>query len=247
MLKSSLKRRSIGIYISIVILIIIAIIIAFIMYKYYVEGEKNLPFKVSDFIIISTAQTTDTITENENYNSEIIQKNDIYLSITKNDKYKDDEIIKKISFCNFKISGINTKGITNIYRPAKTEKKYDYSEEYIVTNGFEYIGDTDSDSKSEVLKIGNQGGTINFSIATVNIGSLNYPKDEELKADGRLLNRIEISNEDIEKEITFDMIIELESGLKFKSNVKIKVPVGDILSEGVVKQKIDVEKLVFKR
>lgn len=247
MLKSSLRRRTMEIYISIVILLIISIIITLIMYKYHVEGETNLPFNVTEFFIISTAQTTETVIDEEQYKSAIIQKNDIYLTVTKNDKYKKDAIIKKISFNDFKILETNGKGETNIYRPAMSDKKYDYTEEYIVTDGFEYIGDIASDTKGEILKIGNQGGTINFSIATLNLGILEYPKDEELEADGRLLNRIKILQEDIEKEIAFSMTIELESGLKFKSNIKIKIPTGDILTEGVSTEKFDLKKLVFKR
>lgn len=247
MLRSSLKRRSIGLYFSVVILVIISIVIALIMYKYHVEGEKNLPFNVTEIFMVSTAQTTETMIEEEQYKSEIIQKNDIYITIEKNDKYKKDDIIKKINFDNFKILSKNEKGITNIYKPAKNEKQYDYTEEYIVTDGFEYLGDISSDTKADTLKIGNQGGTIKFSIATLNLGSLEYLKDEELEADGRLLNKIGVLEEDIEKEITFCMTIELESGLKFKSNLTIKIPLGDILTEGVTTEKINVEKLVFKR
>jgi len=245
MLRNSLKRRSIGIYISIVTLTLIAIIIGFIMYKYHVEGESNMPFNVSEFLVISTAQTTGTIINEESYESEIIQKNDIYISLEKNPEYKKDEIIKKVSFSNFKINKTNEKGITNIYRPSKSEIAYEFNENYIVNNGFEYIGDKNTDIKGDVLKIGNQGGIINFSIATTNLGVLTYPKEENLSADGRLLNRIGINSEDIKAKISFDMTIELESGKTFKSNIVLEIPTGDILTEGVSKQ--HVENLVFKR
>jgi len=245
MLRNSLKRRALGIYTSIVILILIAIIIVFIMYKYHVEGEKNMPFNVSEFLVISTAQTTGTIINEESYESNIIQKNDIYISLEKNSEYKKDEIIKKVSFNNFKITKINEKGITNIYRPAMSEKAYDFSENYIVNNGFEYVGDKVTDIKGEILTIGNQGGVINFSIATTDLGMLTYPKEENLSADGRLLNRIGVTLEDITAKISFDMTIELESGKSFKSNIVLEIPTGDILTEGVSKQ--HVENLVFKR
>jgi len=245
MLRNSLKRRFIGIYTSIIVLLIIAIIIGFVMYKYHVEGEQKMPFEVAEFLVISTAQTTGTILNEENYESNIIQKNDIYISLEKNLEYEDDEIIKKISFNNFKITKTNEKGITNIYRPAISEKAYDYSEEYIVTNGFEYIGDKITNTKQEVLTIGNQGGVINFSIATTDLGLLTYPKEENLVADGTLLNRIGVILEDIKAQITFDMTVELESGRNFKSNITLEIPTGDILKEGVSKQHIT--NLVFKR
>ena len=245
MLRNSLKRRSIGIYTSIVVLILIAIIITFIMYKYYVEGESNMPFEVSEFLVISTAQTTGTIINEESYESNIIQKNDVYISLEKNPEYEKDEIIKKVSFNNFKITKTNEKGITNVYRPAMSEKVYDFSENYIVNNGFEYVGDKVTDTKGEVLTIGNQGGVINFSIATTDLGLLTYPKEENLSADGRLLNRIGVTLEDITAKISFDMTIELESGKSFKSNITLEIPTGDILTEGVSKQNVD--NLVFKR
>lgn len=245
MVRNSLKRREIGIYTSIVILTLIAIIIVFIMYKYHVEGEKNMPFNISEFLVISTAQTTGTIINEESYESNIIQKNDIYISLEKNENYGKDEIIKKVSFSNFKITKTNEKGITNVYRPAMSEKAYDFSENYIVNNGFEYIGDVVTDTKGEVLTIGNQGGVINFSIATTDLGVLTYPKEENLSADGRLLNRIGTTVEDITAKISFNMTIELESGKSFKSNIVLEIPTGDILTEGVSKQ--HVEKLVFKR
>ena len=245
MLRNSLKRRSIGIYTSIVVLILIAIIITFIMYKYHVEGESNMPFEVSEFLVISTAQTTGTIINEESYESNIIQKNDVYISLEKNPEYEKDEIIKKVSFNNFKITKTNEKGITNVYRPAMSEKVYDFSENYIVNNGFEYVGDKVTDTKGEVLTIGNQGGVINFSIATTDLGILTYPKEENLSADGRLLNRIGVTLEDITAKISFDMTIELESGKSFKSNIILEIPTGDILTEGVSKE--HVQNLVFKR
>lgn len=247
MLRNSLKTRSLGIYISIVMLTLIAIIIGFVMYKYHVEGEDNMPFNVSEFLVISTAQTTGTIINEESYESEIIQKNDIYVSLEKNPAYKKDEIIKNVSFNNFKIKKTNEKGVTNVYRPSKSEIAYEFNENYIVNNGFEYLGDKNTDIKGDILKIGNQGGIINFSIATTNLGVLTYPKEENLSADGRLLNRIGVTLEDIEAEISFDMIIELESGKRFKSNIVLEIPTGDILTEGVSKQNLENNKLVFKR
>ena len=82
-------------YITIIILIIA--VIALIILKYNVEGEKNMPFKLSNIIVISSAEGYQE-SENKEYiwDAEIYQKNDIYLNIEKNINYKETEIIKSI-------------------------------------------------------------------------------------------------------------------------------------------------------
>ena len=70
-------------YITIIILIIA--VIALIILKYNVEGEKNMPFKLSSIILISNAEGYQE-KENKEYlwDTEIYQINDIYLNIEKN-------------------------------------------------------------------------------------------------------------------------------------------------------------------
>ena len=48
------KKRIIHIYIIIFIITIITLITAALMFKYHVEGEQNLPFKLKKINVIST-------------------------------------------------------------------------------------------------------------------------------------------------------------------------------------------------
>ena len=54
------------------------------MYKYYVEGEKNIPFNISKLIVISSAETQNFTKNAEIYQADVAQKNDIYIVIEKN-------------------------------------------------------------------------------------------------------------------------------------------------------------------
>ena len=48
--------------------------------------------------------------------------------------------------------------------------------------------------------------------------------------------------------ITFDLIIEIESNHKFKANITLDLPTGNILQDGVgTLEDTELEKVVFKR
>lgn len=73
------------------------------MLKYAVEGENNMPFELSQLIIVSTAEGVEN-SQNENiWNFNLMQNNDVYLYIGKNKSYKETEIIKKIVINNIKV------------------------------------------------------------------------------------------------------------------------------------------------
>ena len=77
----------------IIAIFIIVLVVAFVIFriiKYQTEGEKNMPFNLSKIIVVSTAQKEDISQENEQnniWNFNIIQTNDVYISIEKNKKY----------------------------------------------------------------------------------------------------------------------------------------------------------------
>ena len=67
------------------------------------------------------------------WNFNLIQNNDIYLYISKNKKYKETEMIKKITINNFVTEKAPKKGSLVIYRPTSDEKVvYENLEEYII-------------------------------------------------------------------------------------------------------------------
>ena len=81
----------------IVIIVLIIAIIALLILKYEVEGEKNMPFKLSSIIVVSNAEGYQE-KQNKDYawDVEIYQSNDIYLNIEKNKNYKETEAIDSI-------------------------------------------------------------------------------------------------------------------------------------------------------
>ena len=100
--------------------------------KYHAEGEKNLPFNVTKISTICTAESKLYQNEDGTWASKIMQKDNIFITIQKNENYKKEDGISKIIFSNFTIIKENELGIVNIYRPGKENNEYIYSDEYII-------------------------------------------------------------------------------------------------------------------
>ena len=245
-LNSFSKKRIIHTYVVIVIVIMILLIASLFMFKYHVEGETNLPFNLKKINVVSTAESDLNQDEEGIWHAGILQKNDIFFTIEKNSNYKKEEAIKKVSFENFQVTKINENMVVDIYRPTTSASTYNYSEEYKIQNSLEYVGG--QSTNIEVLQINNQGGLIGFSITSGNLGEYIFSENEKLPSDGRLLAKAGIKSEDINFKISFDLIIETESNHRFKANIVLDLPTGDILEEGVGSiEDAQLEKVVFKR
>ena len=240
------KKRIIHIYAIIFVITIILLIACTLMFKYHVEGEKNLPFNLKKINVISTAESLFNKDEEVVRHAKILQKNDVFFVIEKNNNYKKDETIKKILFENFQIIKSNEDMIINIYKPTTAVDKYVYLPENIIGDSLEYQGSLQTNI--EGLQINNQGGIIGFSVASDNIGEYTFEENEILPSDGRLLLKANAKPEDIKFQISFDLIIETNENHKFKSNIKLDLPTGNILEEGVGKlEKNDLKDVIFKR
>ena len=231
----------------IVIIVLIIAIIALLILKYEVEGEKNMPFKLSSIIVVSNAEGYQE-KQNKDYawDVEIYQSNDIYLNIEKNKNYKETEAIKSVIIENININKQPQVGILEFYRPGSDSiQTYNYTDEFKIVDRVEYLGDKNSDIKN--LKISNQGNTL--IIRAVNKTGERYMSNEkEFEHNGRLLNKAQISHEQIKSKISFDLIISLESGNTFRTNIELDLPVGDISQEGSSNLEItDMKNIVFKR
>lgn len=230
-----------------IIIVLIIAVIALLILKYQVEGEQNMPFKLSSIILISNAEGYQE-KENKDYrwDVEIYQNNDIYLNIEKNKNYGKTEVIKSIIIDNIQLNKQPYIGEIEIYRPSGEDSQpYNYKEEYKITDKIEFNGDMESDIKN--LKISNQGSTIVFRV--INKTGKKYTSNEdELQHNGKLLNKAGISLEDIKTKISFDLTICLESEISFKANIELDLPVGDITKEGSSNLEItDMSKIIFKR
>lgn len=243
--KSKLKKLILkSAYITVIVLIIA--VIALIILKYNVEGEKNMPFKLSSIIVVSNAEGYQK-EENKNYkwDADIYQINDVYLNIEKNKNYKEEEIIKSVVIENIKIEEPQV-GKTQIYRAANENNNlFVYNDEYKITDKVEYIGNKESDLKN--LKIANQGNTLVFRI--LNKTERKYiSNEEEFKHSGKLLEKVGLTYDEIKFTASFDLVINLESDISFRANIKLDLPTGNIIKEGTSSLEIkDMKNIVFKR
>lgn len=240
------KKRIIHTFVVIFIVVMLILIATLLMFKYHVEGEKNLPFNIKKINIVSTAESDISQDEESTWYASILQKNDIFFTIEKNSEYKKEDAIKKVSFENFQVIKTNENMVVEIYRPTTSASTYNYSDEYKIQNSLEYVGG--QSTNTETLQINNQGGLIGFSITSDNLGEYIFSENEKLPSDGRLLAKAGAKSEDINFKISFDLIIETESDHKFKANMVLDLPTGNILKEGVGSlEDTQLENVVFKR
>ena len=240
------KKRIIHMCVLAAIAVVLILIAIFLMFKYNVEGETNLPFNLKSINIVSTAESSLNKDEENTWHASILQKNDIFFTIEKNSKYRKEDAIKKISFENFEIIKENQDMVVSIYRPTVSVNSYTYSDEYKIENSIEYVGG--QATNTETLQINNQGGLIGFSITSDNLGEYIFSENEKLPSDGKLLAKAGVKEENMKFKVSFDLIIETESNHKFKANIVLDLPTGNILKEGVgTLEDTELKNVIFKR
>lgn len=225
------KSEKIKICVLILILVLIILTAGIIWMKYEIEGEVNMPFKLSKVTIVSTAEGVEKQNAEETWNLDIIQNNDLHFTIEKNENTKDTQLIEKVIIDNIQITSAPKKGTIYTYMPNSLEgRTFSYTENYIAqSNKIEYKGATKTNIKA--LEIGNQGGTIVASFVNKGIGEYISNDDEEIKHDGSLLNKININQEELKFSINFDLIIEIND-INYKTNIQLDLPCGEIQESG---------------
>ncbi len=240
------NKKLIKICLGIALLIIIITIIVTLVLRYNVEGETNLPFKITSLRVVSTAQGNNNEDTQNKWNIDVIQKNDFYFYLEKNSDYTKDASISKVTFENFQIEKSSDKGTVNIYKPSANSMLYYYNNDYKIENSISYTGALSTNIAA--LEISNQGGLIGFSIAINNLGTYINNDDSEIIHNGTLLSKLNLGFEDISMKISFDMIIETTSNNKFKATFTFDLPNENIIETGIsVLDKDDLDKIVFKR
>lgn len=243
--KEKTKRR-IKFWIAISILAIIILLVATIMIRYQVEGDQNMPFNISKIIVVSTAEGQETEGERK-WNFNIHQNNDVYIYFDKNENYWGQEKkIESVRIENINITKAPTKGEIKAYMPNSLEGRlYNYSDEYIVNGALEYKGA--DESNPQTLEIGENGGRALISFSNVGLEQYSSDEDEEIIHDGTLLKRIDITNEDILFDVSFDLVITVQNA-SYRGNVSLQLPCGNILEEGTSSlEKNDFSDVIFKR
>ena len=238
----------------IIAIFIIVLVVAFVIFriiKYQTEGEKNMPFNLSKIIVVSTAQKEDISQENEQnniWNFNIIQTNDVYISIERNkNNTKKDEKIKNISINNIEVTESPAVGVLKPYMPNSLEgENYKYSDEYVVNDSLTYRASDKTDYKN--LQIGQNGGSIEISFANKQVGTYSSADDTEITYDGTMLSKIGITNEQVKSKVAFDLIIELDDGKKYSGRVELDLNCDNLIENGKSQIEItDFSNIIFKR
>ena len=239
------KNRFIKMFIVLFIISIIAITVISIIVKYQVEGETNMPFEISKIMVISTAGGIQKEQTENKWDLDLIQSNDVYIDIIKNKNYNKEEIIDKIIIDNLTIETKPLKGEVKTYRLNGETGALTNSEDARIENSLEYTGSEKSNLKN--LQIANQGGLILLRFVNENLGNYTSNDDTEIRHDGTLLGKIGITNEEIKFTVSFDLSIELKSEKKYKTNIVLEMPTGDIVQEGTTNYQMNDDNIVFKR
>lgn len=92
-----------SVIISIIIIAILCVGGMFIL-RYQVEGESNMPFKITKISIIESVEGMETEGANEKWNFNVNQNNDIYIYIEKNSLYGKTEIINSVDIKNINVN-----------------------------------------------------------------------------------------------------------------------------------------------
>lgn len=226
------------------IAIIIMIVIS-IMVRYEVEGEKNLPYTISKILVVSTVEGVPTDDGVNIWNVNLKQANDLYFYIEKSEDT--DQTIKQITLQNFSLTKEPQKGEVKIYRPTgDLNNLYTYSEQNYLGESLSYTGAKIDDLKT--LEIANNGGVIGFRIAIEDLGNFISNETTEITYDASLLNNIEVSLEDINFILNFDILIETNENITYQGNMSIELPANDLFEKGSSNFEItDFSNVVFKR
>ena len=241
------KKKIVHICLGIFGICIVVTLIAIQLLKYQVEGEKNLPFEITNMLIVSTGDGSGNEDQENRWNLVVLQNNDIYIEIKGKTDENRSEHFKKITFENFNISNGPLKGEPKIYHPTDDKDLiYLYKDENVVQDKIEY--NVASRCNIKKMELGPDGGIVSFSSCSTNVSHYISNEDTEIKYDATLLKKVGISEEQLKYQISFDIIVEMESNKKYKANMILDLPLNNLLTEGTVQEeKMDFSNVIFKR
>lgn len=233
-----------SVIISVIIIAILCVGGMFIL-RYQVEGESNMPFKISKISIIESVEGTESQGEGEKWNFNVDENNDIYIYIEKNSSYGKTEIIQSVDIKNISINKSNEKGTVKLYKPVQDEKRMFTNRKENEITEITYNGELESNIKEQ--KISNQGGIVAFRYSINNISQYISQDAEEIDH-SQLLKLTNITQDDLRTTLTFDIIINLTSGKKYQAPISIDIPTDEIIEKGTVGiDKTDLNNIIFKR
>ena len=233
-----------SVIISVIIIAILCVGGMFIL-RYQVEGESNMPFKITKISIIESVEGMEVEGADEKWNFNVNQNNDIYIYIEKNSAYGKTEIINSVELKNINVNRTKELGDTKFYKPIVDEKRmFNNLPENEITE-ITYNGELESNIKEQ--KISNQGGIVAFRYGINNISKYVSENDEQIDH-SQLLKLTNITQEDLQANLTFDIIINLNSGKKYQAPISFDIPTDEIIEKGTVGiDKTDLDNIIFKR
>lgn len=191
-------------------------------------------------------ETAEQPEENYIWNEKVVQTNDIFIYLDKNPDYKKDDIIKSVKIDNIKILENVKKGKIQVYMPNSLEDGlYKYTNEYLVNSSLTYTGASADNRKA--LQVRSQGGGICISFANMGLGNYKSNDDQEIQQGGTILEKMNVSNEDLKFKVSFDLIVEVQDK-SYKTNIVLELPIDGIVGQKETTREItDLQNLVFKR
>lgn len=224
-IKNAIK---LGCFIMMMVLLLIAVVITIVQYNQ--EGEKNMPFELSKITIISTANGIDENPESleTKWKMNLLQNNDVYFSITKNENFKEELAIESVKIENIQILEAPKQGEIKAYMPNSSEGSlFTYKPETEIIESLEYRGGAKNDTKT--LEIANRGGNMVISFANIGLGTYESNDEIEIKHDGSLLQKAGKTIDDLKCKVSFDLILKVK-GKNYKTNIKLDLPCGDLIT-----------------
>ena len=241
----SLNKKIYHVIMITVIIFVILCVAGILVLRYQVEGESNLPFKITKISIIESVEGMENQDTAEKWNLNVNQNNDIYVYIEKNSSYGKTEIIEEVEVNNIVAERQIQKGETKFYKPVIDEKRMFINTTENEISNIIYKGELESKIKEQ--KISNQGGIVLFRYAINNISQYISETDEQIDH-SQLLKLTNLTQEDLKTNLSFDITIKLTSGKKYQATIKIDVPADEIIEKGTTGKEItDLDDIVFKR
>lgn len=241
----SLNKKIFHVIMIIVIVFVILCVAGILVLKYQVEGESNMPFQITKISIVESVEGNTTQGAAEKWNLCVNQNNDIYVYIEKNSSYGKTEIIEEVEINNINIDKKNEKGELKLYKPVVDEKRMFINTTENEITGITYKGELESNIKEK--KISNQGGIVAFRYGINNLSQYISDSDEQIDH-SQLLKLTNITQEDLQTKLSFDIIIKLTSGKKYQATIDLDIPTDGIIENGTVGTEItDLDGIIFKR
>lgn len=242
------KKRVLRKYVFIAFLLIITAVVILLMIKYNVEGEKNMPFKLSKIVVQSTIDTKSREGTGNLWDLELTQNNDVYIYIEKNKEVESENQLKSIKIKRITPVVKPVKGTISVLLPTsnKVNKIFSNSTENYLNKTIEYNANTsDNLERQEICQ---DGGMIAFRISNQNIGEYVSNEDTEIKYDKSLLEKAGIDEKEMKFTVEVDLVMELSEDEKYKGTISLDLPTDTFENKGSITTEItDTSKIIFKR